>query len=86
MAFSITKSAALPTELCRPLRGKTFHSHSPFSAIVSPFCIPQTKTGTTCGFRSAAVAHCPHSLRRGKPIHQAGTSAHPGWRRVGRGL
>jgi hypothetical protein len=37
------KSAALPTELCRPLRGKTFHSHSLFSAIVSPFCIPQTK-------------------------------------------
>src|ERR1700720_1470410 len=67
------KSAALPTELCRHLRGKTFHSHSLFSAIVSPFCIPQTKAGTTCGFRSAAVAHCPHSLRRGKPIHQAGT-------------
>ena len=49
------KSAALPTELCRHLRGKILHVHSLFSAIVSPFCIPQTKTGTTCGFRSAAV-------------------------------
>ena len=53
--FQITNRLLWPTELCRHLRGKILHVHSLFSAIVSPFCIPQTKTGTTCGFRSAAV-------------------------------
>jgi hypothetical protein len=43
--FSNYKSAALPTELCRHLRGKTIHSNSLFPAIVSPFCIPQLKNG-----------------------------------------
>ncbi len=30
-------SAALPTELCRRLRGKTFHSHSLFRPLYPPF-------------------------------------------------
>jgi hypothetical protein len=43
--FSNYKSAALPAELCRHLRGKTIHSNSLFPAIVSLFCIPQLKNG-----------------------------------------
>ena len=53
--YSNYKSAALPAELCRHLRGKTFHSHSLFSAIVSPFVSLSSNSGCNgSGFRSAA--------------------------------
>src|SRR6266700_3857189 len=56
------KSAALPAELCRHLRGKTFHSHLPLPAIVSPFCIPQLKSGCNkSGFLPLPVDYCPCS-------------------------
>jgi len=42
-SFLNYKSAALPAELCRHLRGKSFHSHSLFPAIVSLFLYPSAE-------------------------------------------
>ena len=69
--FSNYKSAALPTELCRHLRGKTPLFHSAFKAhcIRHLYTVAQNQDQVRNSDSGATGRHCPRSHSAGKLIH-----------------